>query len=65
MDKDFSHLSELNESQLAPVLHEEGPMIVVAGGYGSLETSEYWQFTVPGSKWKSTSKSFAFLSFSK
>jgi DNA helicase II / ATP-dependent DNA helicase PcrA len=31
MDKDFSHLSELNESQLAPVLHEEGPMIVVAG----------------------------------
>ena len=31
MDKDFSHLSELNESQLAPVIHEEGPMIVVAG----------------------------------
>ena len=31
MNKDFSHLSELNESQLAPVIHEEGPMIVVAG----------------------------------
>ena len=31
MDKDFSHLSELNESQLAPVLHKDGPMIVVAG----------------------------------
>ncbi len=31
MNKDFSHLSELNESQLAPVIHKEGPMIVVAG----------------------------------
>ena len=31
MDKDFSHLSELNESQLAPVVHKDGPMIVVAG----------------------------------
>ncbi len=31
MNKGFSHLSELNESQLAPVIHKEGPMIVVAG----------------------------------
>ena len=45
--------------------HDGNPMIVVAGGNGSPETSEYWQFTVPGSNWKTTSKSFAFLSFSK
>jgi len=31
MDIPSTHLSELNESQLAPVLHKDGPLIVVAG----------------------------------
>ena len=40
--------------------HNGHPILVVAGGSrleSGSKTSEYWDFTVPGSQWKQTSKS--------
>ena len=41
--------------------HDGNPIIVISGGLGSRDTSEFWDFTVPGSKWILTSKSSAFI----
>ena len=41
--------------------HDGNPIIVISGGFGSRDTSEFWDFTVPGSKWTLTSKSSAFI----
>ena len=41
-------------------IHDGNPIIVISGGYGSQDTSEFWDFTVPGSKWILTSKSYTF-----
>ena len=40
--------------------HDGNPIIVISGGFES-DTSEFWDFTVPGSKWILTSKSSAFI----
>ena len=46
--------------------HNGNPIIVVAGNNGDDgDTSEFWDFTVPGSKWTRTSKQFTFLHFFK
>ena len=42
-------------------IHDGNPIIVISGGYGSEDTSEFWDFTVPGSKWILTSKSSVFI----
>ena len=47
--------------------HDGRPLLVVAGSYCCGDagiTSEYWDFTVPGSKWTLTCKSNDFISFS-
>merc|ERR1719221_1462486 len=36
--------------------HDGNPIIVISGGFGSQDTCEFWDFTVPGSKWILTSK---------
>ena len=37
--------------------HSWRPLVVVASGYGSgPKTSEFWDFTLPGSKWQLSSK---------
>jgi hypothetical protein len=36
--------------------HDDHPILVVVGGYGSPKSSEYLDFTIPGSMWTVTSK---------
>ena len=44
--------------------HGGRPILVIAGGEGSASTtSEYWDFTVPGSKWQLSSKSYVIQFF--
>ena len=38
--------------------HGGRPILVIAGGYESSTTSDYWDFTVPDSKWQQSSKSY-------
>ena len=59
----ISHACGLYQSSI----HDGNPMIVVAGSLGGSgrKTSEFWDFTVPGSKWTITSKSYTFLCFFK
>ena len=38
--------------------HGGRPILVIAGGTESSTTSDYWDFTVPDSKWQQSSKSY-------
>ena len=42
-------------------IHDDRPLLVASGGYDDASrNSEFWDFTVPGTKWMRTSKPHCF-----